>query len=128
MGTRLIEAVTVTKLAPLLIFVGVGMFFVDPSAMAWPGFPDSDSLGAAVLLLIFAYAGVEVALAPSGEVRNPAPHGPARHLSRARHHHDAVHCDSARGAGCIWAAAGAADGGATGGGGGALSRRPRAPR
>ena len=71
MGTRLIEAATVTKLTPLLVFVVVGVFFVDPSAMAWPGFPDSDSLGRSVLLLLFAYAGVEVALAPSGEVRNP---------------------------------------------------------
>ena len=71
-GTRLIEAVTVAKLGPLLIFVGVGMFFVDRSALAWPGIPDGDAIGRAVLVLIFAYAGIEVALAPSGEVRNPA--------------------------------------------------------
>jgi amino acid transporter len=62
----------VAKLAPLLIFVGVGMFFVDRSALMWPGVPDGDSIGRAVLVLIFAYSGIEVALAPSGEVRNPA--------------------------------------------------------
>ena len=72
MGTRLIEGVTVAKLAPLLIFVAAGVFFVNPTAIAWPGMPDSDALGRSVLLLIFAYAGVEVALAPSGEIRNPA--------------------------------------------------------
>jgi basic amino acid/polyamine antiporter, APA family len=72
LGTRLVEAVTVAKLAPLLIFVGVGAFFVDRSALIWPGTPDADSVARAVLVLIFAYAGVEVALAPSGEVYNPA--------------------------------------------------------
>jgi len=71
-GTRLIETVTVAKLAPLLLFATVGFFFVDPSAIRWTGFPGADSLGRGVLLLIFAYSGVEVALAPSGEVRNPA--------------------------------------------------------
>ena len=71
-GARLIEAVTVVKLLPLLVFVGVGAFFVGPSAIAWPGFPDGDALGRSVLLLIFAYGGVEVALAPGGEVKDPA--------------------------------------------------------
>ena len=72
LGTRLIEIVTIAKLAPLLVFVVVGVFFIDTSAIAWPGFPDTESIGRSVLLLIFAYSGVEVALAPSGEIRNPA--------------------------------------------------------
>ena len=71
-GTRLVEAVTVAKLVPLLVFVGVGAFFIDPASIAWPGLPGGDALGRSVLLLIFAYAGVEVALAPSGEVKNTA--------------------------------------------------------
>ena len=71
-GTRLIEAVTVAKLLPLFLFVGVGAFFVNPAAIAWPGLPDTDALGRSVLLLTFAYAGPEVALAPSGEVKTPA--------------------------------------------------------
>lgn len=71
LGTRLIEAVTVAKLAPLVIFVGVGAFFIDPAALAWPGWPARDAVGRTVLLLIFAYSGVEVALAPSGEVVRP---------------------------------------------------------
>lgn len=71
-GARLIEAITAIKLAPLLIFVGVGAFFVSPEALAWPGWPGGDAVGRSVLLLIFAYAGVEVAIAPSGEVRHPA--------------------------------------------------------
>jgi basic amino acid/polyamine antiporter, APA family len=71
-GTRLVEAVTIAKLVPLLVFVGVGAFFVDPASIAWPGLPDRDALGRGVLLLIFAYSGVEVALAPSGEVKDTA--------------------------------------------------------
>lgn len=70
-GARLIEAVTLAKLAPLLLFVGVGAFFVDPEALAWPGLPSTDAVRRAVLLLIFAYSGVEVALAPSGEMARP---------------------------------------------------------
>ncbi|MSO82399.1 MAG: amino acid permease [Acidobacteria bacterium] len=71
-GARLIEAVTVAKLVPLLVFVGVGIFFVGPATIAWPGLPDREALGRSVLLLIFAYSGVEVAIAPSGEVKDPA--------------------------------------------------------
>jgi amino acid transporter len=71
-GTRLVEAITVAKLVPLLVFTSVGVFFVDGAAIAWPGLPPGDAIGRSVLLLIFAYAGVEVALAPSGEVRDPA--------------------------------------------------------
>ncbi len=70
-GARLIEAVTVTKLLPLSLLVGVGVFSIDFSNLAWPGWPGSDALGKTVLLLIFAFAGIEVALVPSGEVREP---------------------------------------------------------
>jgi len=71
-GTRLVEAVTLAKLVPLLVFIGVGVFFIDPASIAWPGLPQGDAVGRSVLLLIFAYSGVEVALAPSGEVKNTA--------------------------------------------------------
>jgi amino acid transporter len=70
-GARLIEAVTLTKLLPLALLVGVGVFSIDPANLAWPGWPDGDVLGKTVLLLIFAFAGIEVALVPSGEVREP---------------------------------------------------------
>jgi amino acid transporter len=72
LGMRLIETVTLAKLLPLLTFVAVGAFFVDPASLAWPGLPGGDAVARAVLLLIFAYSGVEIALTPSGEVREPA--------------------------------------------------------
>jgi len=71
-GARTVEAVTVIKLAPLLIFVFAGLFFVRPSAIEWPGWPGTKALGESVLLLIFAFMGIETALIPSGEVKNPA--------------------------------------------------------
>jgi amino acid transporter len=70
-GARLIEAVTLTKLLPLALLVGVGVFSIDPANLAWPGWPGTDAVGKTVLLLIFAFAGIEVALVPSGEVREP---------------------------------------------------------
>jgi basic amino acid/polyamine antiporter, APA family len=69
-GARAVWIVTIAKLVPLLLFVGVGIFFVrraDALTIAWPG---ASSLGRGVLLLIFAFVGIEVALMPSGEVKN----------------------------------------------------------
>ena len=71
-GAGAVTVVTVTKLLPLLLFIGVGIFFVHPANLAWGGWPGSKSLGDAVILLIFAFVGIEVALIPSGEVKNPA--------------------------------------------------------
>ena len=71
-GARAVEAVTLIKLAPLIIFVVAGIFFIQPEALAWPGWPSGEPLGRSVLQLIFAFVGVEVALVPSGEVKHPA--------------------------------------------------------
>ncbi len=71
-GAGAVTGVTVAKLFPLLVFVIAGIFFIKPAALAWPGFPTSQALGDSVLLLIFAFVGIEVALVPSGEVRNPS--------------------------------------------------------
>src|SRR6266436_6142296 len=71
-GAGAVTVITVAKLLPLLLFVGVGIFFIHPSNLAWSSWPGSKSLGDAVILLIFAFVGIEVALIPSGEVKNPA--------------------------------------------------------
>jgi amino acid transporter len=70
-GARLVEAITVAKLLPLALLIGIGLFAIDPRLLAWPGWPAGEALGGAVLLLIFAFAGIEVALVPSGEVKDP---------------------------------------------------------
>jgi len=71
-GARAVETVTLIKLVPLVIFVLAGLFFIQPEAIAWPGWPGNRALGESVLLLIFAFVGIEVALVPSGEIKQPA--------------------------------------------------------
>lgn len=62
------------KLVPLLLFVVIGAFHVDP-ALAFSGErPDArelQRLGEAALLLLYAYAGFENIPAAAGEYRNP---------------------------------------------------------
>jgi basic amino acid/polyamine antiporter, APA family len=71
-GGGAVAVVTVAKLIPLIAFIVIGLFFIQPEALAWPGWPKGDTLGSAVLLLMFAFVGIEVALVPSGEVKNPS--------------------------------------------------------
>lgn len=71
-GARLIEVVSVAKLLPLLVLVGVGAFFVQPANLAIPQVASGGEFARAAIVLIFAFTGVESALVPSGEVRDPA--------------------------------------------------------
>jgi len=71
-GAGAVTIVTFAKLLPLLLFIGAGIFFIHPANIGWSVWPSSKSLGDAVILLIFAFVGIEVALIPSGEVKNPA--------------------------------------------------------
>ncbi len=71
-GTRAVETVTVLKLVPIGLFILVGLFFLQPSNLAWPEWPSGDTLGRSVLQLLFAFVGIEIALMPSGEVKNPS--------------------------------------------------------
>jgi len=71
-GAGTVAAMTIAKLLPLLLFIAVGVFFIKPAALGWSVWPGADAIGKAVLLLIFAFMGVELALVPSGEVKSPA--------------------------------------------------------
>jgi amino acid transporter len=71
-GAGAVTVVTFAKLIPLVLFIGAGIFFIHPENIGWSAWPSSKSLGDAVILLIFAFVGIEVALIPSGEVKNPA--------------------------------------------------------
>src|SRR5205085_6999273 len=70
-GTGAVGIVTVTKLLPILLFLAVGVFFVNRANLSWSTWPSSGELGNSVLVLLFAFVGIEVALIPSGEVKNP---------------------------------------------------------
>src|ERR1043166_8222426 len=67
-GAGAVTVITVAKLLPLLLFVCAGIFFIHPPNLAWSSWPDSNSLGDAVILLIFAFVGIEGALIPTKEI------------------------------------------------------------
>jgi amino acid transporter len=71
-GAGAVAAVTLAKLLPILLFLCVGIFFLNPASFHWSVWPGSKALGDGVILLMFAFVGIEVALIPSGEVKNPA--------------------------------------------------------
>ena len=71
-GAGAVTVITFAKLLPLLLFLGAGIFFIQAPNISWSGLPSSKSLGDAVVLLMFAFVGIEVALIPSGEVKNPS--------------------------------------------------------
>lgn len=72
LGNRLNGVATVAKLLPLVLLAVAGLFFIEPSNLAWTATPAPADFARTSLLLIFAFAGIEVALVPSGEVRDSA--------------------------------------------------------
>jgi amino acid transporter len=72
LASRLNSIATVAKLAPLVLIGVGGLFFVRAENLAWATTPAAADVARTSLLLIFAFAGIEVALVPSGEVRDPA--------------------------------------------------------
>ena len=71
-GAGLNTVMTVAKLLPLLLLVAAGAFAVDASNLAIGQVRQADEVARASVLLIFAFAGLESALVPSGEVRDVA--------------------------------------------------------
>jgi APA family basic amino acid/polyamine antiporter len=70
-GVRLVETITAAKLLPLLLLIGVGMWSINPEYLKM-SLPGVSQVGQAMIVLIFAFVGIEVALMPSGEVQNPS--------------------------------------------------------
>ncbi len=66
------RAITVAKLLPLLAFVAIGVFFIEPSNLVWTHVPEASSVLGTAGIVIFAFSGIEGSLMPSGEVKNPA--------------------------------------------------------
>jgi amino acid transporter len=71
-GVGLVETVTIAKLVPLLVLIVGGIWFIDVDYLRWPQLPTLSAVGRTAILLIFAFVGLEVALVPSGELRDPA--------------------------------------------------------
>jgi amino acid transporter len=70
LGARMNAIATVAKLLPLLLIAIGGVFFVQPDNLTVTAWPAAGDVARTCLLLIFAFAGIECALVPSGEVRD----------------------------------------------------------
>jgi amino acid transporter len=72
LGARLNSIATVAKLLPLLLIAVGGVFFIRVDNLRVAEMPAAADVARTSLLLVFAFAGIEVALVPSGEVRDIA--------------------------------------------------------
>jgi basic amino acid/polyamine antiporter, APA family len=71
-SARLLEGVTLLKLTPLVLFILIGLAFVHPSNWAMTDTPGVSTILATSGVVVFAFSGIEGAMLPSGEVRNPS--------------------------------------------------------
>src|SRR6266849_1655943 len=63
-GAAVNDALTVSKLAPLIVFIATGLFALDPARAPALTLPDPIGLQKASLLLVFAFGGFEFAVLP----------------------------------------------------------------
>jgi len=78
LGARAITTLAALKLTPLLLLVAFGLVMVDWSQVSFAidDVPSWGALGASMVLVMFAYSGMETALVPSGEINDPARNVP----------------------------------------------------
>ncbi|KPF79728.1 hypothetical protein IP88_01435 [alpha proteobacterium AAP81b] len=69
---RFVASFTFVKLVPVLIFLGVGVIWLDPGNLALPLAAGHADIGRAAILGFFLFTGLETALAVGGEVRDPS--------------------------------------------------------
>ncbi|GAB3387835.1 APC family permease [Lysobacter fragariae] len=74
LGARAITTLAALKLTPLFLLCVFGLFVVDWSQVSFAigEVPSWGALGASMVLVMFAYSGMETALVPSGEINDPA--------------------------------------------------------
>jgi amino acid transporter len=66
-----VNAFTIAKLLPLLAFIAIGAFFIQPARLAPGPLPPIEGLATGALLLIFTFGGYEVVPVPAGEAKDP---------------------------------------------------------
>ncbi|MCY7312434.1 MAG: APC family permease [Pseudoxanthomonas sp.] len=74
LGARAISVLAAVKLTPLFLLVLAGLWFVDWGELSFriSALPSWAALGTGMVLVMFAYSGMETALVPSGELRDPS--------------------------------------------------------
>jgi basic amino acid/polyamine antiporter, APA family len=70
-GVRFVELAGIGKLIPLVLLVVVAIPHVSAENLKWVIQPVAGNIGAASLLLFFAFLGVEVPLSNGGEIKKP---------------------------------------------------------
>ena len=70
-STRVNNILTIAKLLPLITFVIIGLFNIQPDLLISDKAPEFSSFSTSVLLLIFAFGGFESVLINTGEIKNP---------------------------------------------------------
>ncbi len=75
-GSWLINFFTVAKLAPLLLFLAVGLFYIEPGNFEGAFDITGKDLAASVLMLMFAFGGYELITIPASESRSPRRDAP----------------------------------------------------
>ena len=70
-ATMLTNGLTIAKLLPLTLFIGVGFFFIEGGSYALSSRPAFGDFSVSVLLLVYAFTGFETAVIPAGEARDP---------------------------------------------------------
>jgi amino acid transporter len=67
---------TVGKLIPLVLFIAIGLFFIQPARYSLGPAPGYGEFSSSCLLLIYAFSGFEMAIIPAGEARDPGRNMP----------------------------------------------------
>lgn len=70
-ATRFTAVTAAAKFLGLVLFLALGVGLVQKENLAWTTPPTLESVGRGTILIIFALAGMEVALGASGEIRDP---------------------------------------------------------
>ena len=94
-AARVTNVFTVGKLIPIILFIGVGLFFLNSQNYSFAERPAYGAFSSSVLMLIYAFSGFEMAAIPAGEVAD-----------RDRRSGSAVHFDSGH---LYWNTAGPCD-------------------
>jgi amino acid transporter len=68
---RLVELASFIKLIPLFILIFMAVHVVETENLVWTVAPTFENIGAACLLLFFAFLGFEVPLSNGAEIKNP---------------------------------------------------------
>jgi len=75
-GSLAINVFTVAKLVPLLLFMVIGLFYIDVGSFEGLLDVQFGGFGQAVLLLMFAFGGYELITIPASEARSPRRDAP----------------------------------------------------